>query len=243
MKFPRIDRKIFARIARRSRQEFTEKLLYPILVKNKQKIFCIGQNKTGTTSLLKAFQELGFIAARETESAKLLDRYLEKDFASIIRFCRRAQVFEDVPFSLPDLYRELDKAFPNSKFILTVRDNADQWYGSVVNFLSKLFGKGSIPTVEDLKNARYIEKGWAWKLFQKMYNTEESDLFDKERLIQKYEEQNRNVIEYFENRDCFLILNLSEEGSYQKFCNFIGVKSSKESFPWVHKTETMKVRV
>ena len=242
MNFPRINKRIFHRIARRSKHEFNEGLLYPFLVKDKQKIFCIGQNKTGTTSLLKAFQELRFIAARETESAKLLDAYLRKDFDRIIKFCRQAQVFEDVPFSLPETYKHLDKAYPNSKFILSVRSSSDQWYTSVVNFLSKLFGKGSIPTIEDLKNARYIEKGWVWKLFQEMYNTDESDLFNKNRLIEKYEGQNKEVIEYFGKRDCLLVLNLEEEGSYIKFCNFIGVESDKKSFPWVHKTATMETR-
>ena len=243
MKLPRINRKIFSRIARRSRHEFTEKLLYPILVRKKQKIFCIGQNKTGTTSLLKTFQDLGFIAARETESAKLLDSYLAKDFDHIAKFCKRAQVFEDVPFSLPELYKELDKAYPNSKFILTVRDNSEQWYKSVVKFLSKLFGKGSIPTVEDFKNAKYIEKGWAWKLFREMYSTPESDLFNKEKLIEKYEDHNKKVVEYFVDKDNLLILNLAEEGSYQKFCHFIGLESNQKSFPWVHKTESMEVRL
>ncbi|MEO6819301.1 MAG: sulfotransferase [Ginsengibacter sp.] len=242
MKIPRIDRKIFKRIARRSKHEFNERILHPYLVRNKQKIFCIGQNKTGTTSLLKTFQDLKFIAARETQSAKLLDSYLEKDYDRIINFCKSAQVFEDVPFSLPELYKHLDKAFPHSKFILTVRDNPEQWYGSLVSFLSKLFGKGSIPTIEDFKNARYIEKGWAWRLFKETYNTDESDLFNKEILIQKYIDHNNKVIEYFGNRENLLVINLAEQGSYQKFCHFIGVKSEKNSFPWVHKTATMQVR-
>lgn len=234
--------RLWFKIKRRFKHEFKERLYLPVLARNKQKIFCIGQNKTGTTSLFKTFKELNYVTATETESAKQLDNYINKDFGKIVKYCRRAQVFEDIPFSLPDTYKFLDEAYPGSKFILTIRKDSEIWYNSLVNFLSKLIGKGNLPTAQNFRNAKYIQKGWVWKLFREIYSTPQDDLLNKEMLIKKYEDHNRNVIEYFKGRDCLLVLNLEEEGAFEKFCQFLNITTHLKRFPWVHKTSTMEIR-
>ena len=63
-------------------------------VRNKTKFFCIGRNKTGTTSLKKAFSDLGFIVGNQTLSEKLYDRYFfSNDFDKIVSYCETAEVF------------------------------------------------------------------------------------------------------------------------------------------------------
>ncbi len=76
------------------------------------KIFCIGQNKTGTTSIRKACEDLGFDVGNQRVAENLLINYLENDFKSIIDYCKTANVFQDFPFSWPETYKHLDKAFP-----------------------------------------------------------------------------------------------------------------------------------
>ena len=116
-------------------------------VQGKTKHFCIGRNKIGTTSLKCIFEDLGFIVGNQRAAELLTDRYyFSQDFSPITEYCRTAQVFQDVPFSYPETYRHLDAAYPNSKFILSVRDNADQWYQSITRFHSKHFENGQIPT-------------------------------------------------------------------------------------------------
>jgi hypothetical protein len=208
------------------------------LVKGKTKYFCVGRNKTGTTSLKKAFENLGFIVGDQRKAEILYDRYYFKGvFEPIIEYCKTAQVFQDVPFSYPETYKYLDRAYPNSKFILTIRDNPEQWYNSVTKFHAKLFGKnGRIPTVEDLRNATYIYKGYPYNTIR-AHGTTEDDPYNKEIMINHYKKHNDDIIEYFKDRpEDLLVINIADNNSYQDFIDFLGVDSPYNSFPWKNKT-------
>lgn len=210
-------------------------------VKDKTKIFVIGRNKTGTTSLHHEFLERGFIVGNQRKAELLLDNYLDKDFESIISYCKTAQVFQDIPFSYPETYKHLHKAFPDAKFILTLRDSPEQWYNSITKFHSKIFGNGKIPTKKDLQNANYVYKGWIWKANRFMYNTPENDPYQKDKLIQSYIDYNDSVLEYFKDKNNLLVINLSEKDAYTKFCNFLNLPlEGKNSFPWKNKTSEIK---
>lgn len=218
------------------------RMLYPWQAAGKQKIFCIGRNKTGTTSLAAEFKELGFPVGHQRTAEKLIDYYIAKDFQPIIDYCRSAQVFQDAPFSWPDTYRYLDAAYPGSLFILSIRDNAEQWYRSLTKFHSKLFGKGNIPTAQHLREAQYIHQGFMWKANRAVFNTPEHDPYNKEMLLEHYDTYNREVVDYFKDRNNLLVLNLQDRDAYGKFCKFIGIPQQKETFPWKNKTEEHSVR-
>lgn len=217
---------------------------YKIKFKNKTKYFCIGFNKTGTTSLEKAFKDLGFIVGDQVQAEFLLEHCLNEDYSSLIEFCKTAEVYQDIPFSLSNTYKIVDKAFPKSKFILTIRDDSEQWYNSITNFHSKFFGKGKIPSWDDLKNANYVYKGWIYKYITGQYNlTEDDPSYDKEKLIAQYDKHNKEVIDYFENRNKdLLVINLSDDNAFIKFTEFIGVETKAGSFPWVNKTNQMNIK-
>lgn len=213
-------------------------------VQNAPKYFCIGSNKTGTTSIKKAFEELHFKVGKQ-RTAELMQRDIfAQDFEPLIEYCKSAQVFQDVPFSQNEVYKKLDAAFPNSKFILTIRDSGEQWYNSMVKFHSKIFGKGNVPTWEVLKKTRYIYRGWSYENKKHVYGlTEQDDPYDKTKLINYYDTRNQAIINYFKDRpDDLLVINLSEKGAYQKFCAFIGLKSNKTDFPWENKTAEIKTK-
>ncbi|MCC5924103.1 MAG: hypothetical protein JJT77_09970 [Crocinitomicaceae bacterium] len=213
-----------------------------VKLRNKQKIFCVGRNKTGTTSLAKAFEELGFIVGNQRKAELLGKEFRKGNYDTLIKYCLTAEVFQDFPFSYPPTYRIMDKAFPNSKFILTIRDSDEQWFNSLLNFHSKIFGNGKEPTVEDLKNADYVEKDWVWENKKYLYNmNEDSFKYDKQKLTKHYNDYNAEVISYFkESKNDLLILNLSEPNSYKKLCEFINVKSTRTDFPWENKTADIK---
>lgn len=218
-------------------------VFYRIKLLRNTKIFCIGRNKTGTTSLKKAFEDLGYIVGNQREAELLSTDYFNNDFERIIKYCNSAEVFQDIPFSYPETYKILDKAFPGSKFILSVRDDENQWYNSVTNFHARLFGKGQVPTSEDLKKATYVHEGWMWYNISNLYKTTEQDPYHKETLINHYLKHNQDILEYFKGRESdLLVINLSEKNSYEKFCSFLGIKSPFTDFPWANKTENIKVR-
>lgn len=228
-------------VVRKARSVFKNFLIDRVNKKKsegKTKIFCVGQNKTGTTSLKKAFSELDFSIGRQREAEILTAKYyFDGKYQPIIDYCDSAQVFQDAPFSCPETYKHLDAAFPNSKFILSVRDDAEQWYRSITRFHAKLFGKnGNIPNADDLKKVQYAWPGFIYNMV-KMYGAPDNDIYNKKILIEHYERHNSEVIEYFKNRNSdLLVINLSENDAYLRFVDFLEVKSSALEFPWENRT-------
>ena len=216
-----------------------KRLINTVSVFGRPKVFVVGLNKTGTTTMAKALSDLGYVLGDEADAKSLFDSWVKRDFRPIIRFCRSAQAFQDSPFSFPYTFIALDQAFPGSKFILTVRDDEDQWYRSITRFHSKLWasGDGIPPTKEQLKEAVNSYKGRPWEVNRALFDTPEDDPYNEERLKQFYISYNSTVMNYFCTRpNDFLIVNVSEDGAYRKFVNFLGVKSSSENFPWENRT-------
>lgn len=203
-----------------------------------QKVFCIGLNKTGTTSVEKALIDLGYKMGDQRTGELLLEDWGKRDFSKILELSSTADAFQDAPFSYPFTFIHLHQHFPNSKFILTVRDNPEQWYNSITKFHAKLWGKdGRIPTSEDLKNANYLYQGYPFLFSQLCLGTPEEDPYNKEILTKYYNDHTELVIQYFKfMKDKLLIINLSEKQSYHKMCTFLGKAPLYDEFPWENKT-------
>jgi hypothetical protein len=216
-------------------------VIQPFNARNKVKVFCIGMNKTGTTSLGRTFRELGFEVGNQTKAERLLPEYRLGNFDAIIRYTKSAQVFQDIPFSLPNTYRYLRETYPNAKFILTVRDNPEQWANSLKKFHSKVYGKGNAPTYEQLKNSSYVYRGFALDAMECLQVSKE-DPYEKTNLMRTYNKYNSDVEEHFmEFKGCFLKLNLSDKDSFQQFIDFLGIQTNMTNFPWENKTSELKV--
>jgi hypothetical protein len=100
-------------------------------VKDK-KAFGIGFHITGTSSLATALAMLGY---RVTGGFGVDDPNIEKNVYRIAgKLVQRYDAFQDNPWTV--LYKFLDKIYPQSKFILTIRDTRS-WLNSIV----KHFGK------------------------------------------------------------------------------------------------------
>ena len=95
---------------------------------SKNKVFGIGLNKTGTTTLGQCGRILGYHCTSCNRSL-LKDIVLRKDFSNVHRQVAQYDLFEDWPWPL--IYKELDTIYPGSKFILTVRKSPDIWLNSL----------------------------------------------------------------------------------------------------------------
>lgn len=99
------------------------------------KIFGIGFQKTGTSSLNEALRLLGYRAVggfriNHPKGVAIAPPVTtEKVLAVALPRAAAADAFNDNPWPL--LFRELDLAFPDAKFILTLRD-PDRWLASVL---------------------------------------------------------------------------------------------------------------
>ncbi len=194
-------------------------------------------SKTGTTSLKKAFQDLGYRVGSETAVYPFYQNYAVRDFKPLIEHCKTAQVFEDELFGLPYTFQALDSAFPGSKFILTVRDDEKRWYDSFINHHIRKFGKnGHLPTSEENETFFKAEGLNRLEYMRIRFDAPADDLFNEEILKEAYLEHNKTVCDYFRYRDQdLLVINLSDKKSYHRFCNFIDRKPIYEKFPHLNK--------
>src|SRR5690606_4675563 len=101
------------------------------------KIFCIGRNKTGTTSLKVALRDLGYSIGSQRAAEHLIEDWGQRDFRRLVKLVSTADAFQDIPFSYDYTFQAMDAAFPGSKFILSIRDSPEQWYESLVRFTQK----------------------------------------------------------------------------------------------------------
>lgn len=191
-------------------------------------------NKTGTTSLLYEFVRMGIFTGNQREAELLLPNYIGGNFNCIKNYCKRGRFFQDIPFSIPNVYKYLDKEFPNSKFILSVRNSPEEWYDSLIRFhtKTKLIGvAGKLPTSDELKKSNYVYKGWAYDIHNFIYDVPYDNPYKKDNLINTYTKHIDDVLEYFENRkDDLIVLNLADESSYERFKQFMGIKNKFTKF-------------
>lgn len=90
------------------------------------KLFGIGLNKTGTTTLGVCLQQLGF---RHTSwSLPLLEQVAMGQFEPLFEHVAAHDSFEDWPYPL--VFAQLDRHFPGSRFILTRRSSPERWLAS-----------------------------------------------------------------------------------------------------------------
>jgi hypothetical protein len=185
--------------------------------KNRQKkIFIIGFHKTGTSSLGKAFQILGYrvcggyFIKNEYRNVKNPEEYLWNYISPAIN---DYEVFQDTPWFI--FWRQIYKNYPNALYILTYRDS-EKWYNSVYNH----FGDGSNWFYHDL-------------IYGDPDPTNHKDLY-----IKKYEDHNKNVMDFFEGKNNFLPLDLDQGIQWESLVEFTGNKKPIWQFPMANKSET-----
>lgn len=172
------------------------------------KVFCIGFQKTGTTSLYAALTALGYrtsaVVGRELSAEELA----AKGAALCIETAKRYDAAEDMPW--PMFFRELDLAFPGSKFILTVRDEA-RWFASI----ERHFG----------------DRGEAMQAF--VYGRDAAaPAGNKARYLNVYRGHEQAVRAYFRERpDDLLIMDLEAGDGWEALCDFLGVAAPQTPFP------------
>jgi hypothetical protein len=71
----------------------------------------------------------------------------------------------------------------------------------------------------------------------RVHGTTDEDPYNKDAMTAHYEQYNLDVMAYFKDRPIdLLVINVAEQGAYQKFVEFLGVDSTYDDFPWENKT-------
>lgn len=197
--------------------KYLHKFVLRILNKRKQKIFVIGLSKTATYSMAKALQILGYSTQHfplhflEYRSGQLFPKMDEIEYL---------KAFADTPITR--FYKELDARFPGSKFILTVRD-LDSW----LNSCKKQFEPGC----SSRWNNRKLDR-----LHADLYGAIE---FEKEKFINAYNKNLKDVYYYFRNREeDLLVINICSGEGWDELCSFLNKQIPDVPFP--HLNVSMK---
>jgi hypothetical protein len=170
----------------------------------KNKVFGIGFHKTGTTSLAEALKILGYSV---TGPNGVNDNNISRNvLPMVMKLATEYDAFQDNPW--PIVFREMDVAFPESKFILTIRDT-DKWIESVCRH----FGNDETPM------RKYIYgKG--------------APLGNEKTYVQKFDNHNNLVVEYFKERpNDLLIMDITKGDGWDKLCGFLECDVPNAEFP------------
>lgn len=210
-----------------------------------RKVFCIGANKTGTTSLLEFFKYHGYqCGVQSLGEIVFAEAYAKKDWQAIIHFAESATFHQDLPFSAAHTYESLDAAFPDALFILTKRKSAEEWYNSLTRFHAKLFGDGiDPPNSAQLKAAKYRYPGFMWDVNRLLYDTPPNDPYHKPSLIAWYEKHLRDARAYFAQNEAaqngqanLLEIEISAPDAAEKIADFAGFKCKLPALPHLNRS-------
>lgn len=166
------------------------------------KIFGIGLSKTGTSSLHAALEILGYRSIHFPISMEEIDRHKAASDISV------AYRFE-----------KLDKLYPGSKFILTIRD-LNQWLQSCEHHFGRKVNLGELPAKlrEFLMTQRLLNYGTT---------SYEPVLFQE-----AYQRHMQHVENYFAHRpQDLLIMNISSGEGWERLCPFLERSIPDQAFP------------
>ena len=187
----------------------------PNFINLQPKVFGIGFHRTGTTSLARALRRIGYRVQRgfgynkPNKKIRIPEPVTIDKVASVgISMAKFYDGFADNPWPL--LYRELDEAFPGSKFILTIRD-PQKWIESAVRH----FGMNTGPRMD------LIYETPGFRIAE-----------NRQAALDRFLRHNDDVQRYFEDRTSkFLVWDLESEPNWRNVCNFLGVPEPSTPFP------------
>ncbi len=194
------------------------------------KIFGIGLSRTGTKSLTSALLTLGFKAIHYPDDETTL-RELTTGMYDLT-LLKQFDAITDI--TVAAFYPQLDQQFPNSKFILTIRDK-DNWLTSLERHMLNR-PAFSEPNDENPKFQTHLEmrrflRGTVYGCYE----------FNRDRMAYVYDLHLKNVKDYFYNRpDDLLIINICAGETWEKLCPFLGVDLVKYPFPYITKESVLR---
>jgi hypothetical protein len=194
------------------------------------KVFGIGSQKTGTTTLGYCLQALGFTPHVLRPESKVIRAYA-RDPEIVLRYAERYRSFQDAPWSYEDFYQQLDRRFPRSKFILTERD-VDRWFASFVAY-KKAPGRERSDIRYRFPNPRVgaLSHRLSWGIdYERLGDYAMEPHEATYRSV--YERRNERIREYFEQRPHDLLVVDWEKGDgWAELCDFLGVDVPDLPFP------------
>jgi|AntRauTorckE5430_2_1112549.scaffolds.fasta_scaffold00173_1 hypothetical protein len=180
----------------------------------KTKIFCVGLNKTGTSSLHVAFEMLGLKSVHWKDDNGLnIKTKIGENFLNginILDGIERYDAFSDWDMGTShQVFKEFDKQYPNSKFILNTRDIGG-WLDSREKHVKRNQQKKSENPDADITWLTVDRE--AWKL--------------------QYERHHEEVYNHFKERKSELLtFDVTKGDGWEILCPFLDLPIPQSPFP------------
>ncbi|HXC56379.1 MAG TPA: sulfotransferase [Rhizomicrobium sp.] len=180
------------------------------------KIFGIGLNKTGTSTLRTCLQHLGY--RHLGFDRDLLKAYSRGDLETVFAAIERHDSFEDWPYPL--MFRELFERYgKTARFILTTRATPQTWLNSL---------KAHTLRTDPLNQSHRLVYGYDYP-----------HGYESEHLA-FYERHNAAVHAFFAGREQALLPVCWETGDgWTQLCTFLGAAVPAIPFPHTYRSETL----
>ncbi len=178
---------------------------------DKTRIWAIGFNKCGTTTMFRFFQKNNVPSVhygrQGTLATSIYDNHLNgkpllsDEYSQYRAFFDMENIYANPPIYITQgLFKELDMEYPGSKFILNTRNKSD-WITS------------RCAHVDPVNKQRYVD------VLCQAYHITETELI--ERWSQEWDAHHAQVIEYFKDRPNDLLIFNIDTDSPEKICEFL----------------------
>lgn len=180
-----------------------------------KKIFCVGLNKTGTSSLHQAFTMLDiksvhYKGVEKTDIKEIIQtNYLAGN--NILKGIEHYEAYSDWDLgpSTIDIVKEFDKQYPNSKFILNIRD-MEGWLDSREKHVKRNQERKRKEPDADINWLTIDREAWATQ-FKRHYS---------------------GVTSHFKGRENQLLaFDVTQGDDWEKLCPFLELPIPRAPFP------------
>lgn len=192
------------------------------MLNKEQKVFGLGLSKTGTSSLSEALNHLGIKTIHYPSDDVTFHELRSGNYQ--LTLMNEWQGAVDI--SVAPFYAQLDKAFPNSKFILTVREK-ESWLRSCEQHWNLM--------------REWLENFPEIKRFQEFISPVVYGALDynRDRFSWAYDNHVESVRKYFKKRKKdFLEIDICGGEGWDKICKLLGYEIPHQTFPraneWMH---------
>ena len=194
------------------------------------KVFGIGSQKTGTTTLGVCLEALGFTPHVLWPRARVIRGYA-RNSENALRYAENYRSFQDAPWSYGDFYKQLDLRFPESKFILTER-SVDTWMASFIRY-KKPPGAHRSDVRYRFRDPRIgvLSHKLSWGIdYDQLRDYSMEPHENTYRSV--YQRRNEAIREYFDDRpEDLLIVDWEKGDGWAELCDFLGSEIPSVPFP------------
>jgi hypothetical protein len=185
------------------------------------RVFGVGLNKTGTTTLGHALNMLGIRTIDYPTDPRTLEQLERGDYK--LDILNEYAGVTDTPVGF--FYPQLDKLYPGSRFILTVRDKP-AWLRSV---------RDHWPFVMDWGRHEENFRRFTYYAFIAVYGALH---FNEDRYSYVYDSYVAGVKDYFQHRpDDLLVMDICAGDGWEALCPFLNVAIPDQPFPFLNRRE------